>query len=110
MSLRRPSFPGPFIQLAVVFLSVLQAPDAFPPTGGPWELTYAAALGNGATLDEWNRDDNHRQYYWLSFAMPFDKTRGPRWHDVMLYGSFSAMCQIRSKRWRVSVVSVVFTV
>ncbi|MEN8206571.1 MAG: hypothetical protein ABFS24_11230 [Pseudomonadota bacterium] len=57
-------------------------------SGGPWELTYAAALGNGTTLDEWNRDRNHRQYYWLSFAKLFDKTRGPRRHDAMLYGFF----------------------
>ena len=55
-------------------------------SGGPWEFTYAAALGNGTTLDEWNRDDNYRQYYWLSFAKLFDKTRGPRRHDAMLYG------------------------
>jgi hypothetical protein len=59
----------------------------FPATsGGPWEFSYAAALGNGTTLDEWNRDANYRQYYWLSFAKLFDDTRGPRRHDVMLYG------------------------
>lgn len=55
-------------------------------SGGPWEFTYAAALGNGTTLDEWNRDDNYRQYYWLSVAKLFDRTRGSRRHDVMVYG------------------------
>jgi hypothetical protein len=57
-------------------------------SGGPWEFSYAAALGNGTTVGEWNRDGNHRQYYWLSFARLFDKTRGPRRHDAMLYGFF----------------------
>lgn len=57
-------------------------------SGGPWEFTYSAALGNGTTIGEWNRDGNHRQYYWLSFAKLFDKTRGPRRHDAMMYGWF----------------------
>ena len=76
-------------------------------SGGPWEFTYAAALGNGTTLDEWNRDDNYRQYYWLSFAKLFDKTRGPRRHDAMLYGflqkgdiTFNVVCP---EQWNVIV-------
>jgi hypothetical protein len=55
-------------------------------SGGPWEFTYAAALGNGTTLDEWNRDNNHRKYAWLSLAKLFDQTRGARRHDAMVYG------------------------
>ena len=57
-------------------------------TGGPWEFTYAAGLGNGTTPGEWNRDDNYRKYLWLSFGKLFDDTRGPRRHDAMLYGFF----------------------
>ncbi|MEN8106832.1 MAG: hypothetical protein ABFS22_02370 [Pseudomonadota bacterium] len=55
-------------------------------TGGPWEFTYSAALGNGTTISEWNRNNNYRKYYWLSFAKLFDETRGPRRHDAMVYG------------------------
>jgi len=53
--------------------------------GGPWEFTYSATLANGTTIGELNRDDNYRQYYWLSFAKLFDNTRGARRHDAMLY-------------------------
>ena len=53
---------------------------------GPLEFTYSAALGNGDAIGELNRDDNYRQYYWLSLAKLFDETRGPRRHDMMVYG------------------------
>ena len=53
---------------------------------GPWEFTYSAALGAGDTIGEYDRDNNLRSYYWLSFARLFDKTRGPRRHDAMVYG------------------------
>ena len=55
---------------------------------GPLEFTYSAALGNGGTIGEMNRDDNYRQYYWLSLAKLFDNTRGPRRHDMMVYGFY----------------------
>lgn len=55
---------------------------------GPLEFTYSAALGNGGTIGEMNRDDNYRQYYWLSLAKLFDNTRGPRRHDMMIYGFY----------------------
>jgi hypothetical protein len=55
-------------------------------SSGPLEFTYSAALGNGDAIGELNRDDNFRQYYWLSIAKLFDDTRGPRRHDMMLYG------------------------
>jgi hypothetical protein len=55
---------------------------------GPLEFTYSAALGNGGTIGEMNRDDNFRQYYWLSLAKLFDNTRGPRRHDMMIYGFY----------------------
>lgn len=54
----------------------------------PYEFTYSAALGNGGTINELNRDDNLRQYYWLSIAKLFDDSRGPRRHDAMLYGFY----------------------
>ncbi|MEE8342978.1 MAG: hypothetical protein V3R51_04175 [Gammaproteobacteria bacterium] len=54
--------------------------------GGPWEFTYSAALGNGNTIGEQNRDENFRTYYWLSIAKLFDKTRGPRRHSAKIYG------------------------
>ena len=56
--------------------------------GGPLEFTYSAALGNGTTIGELNRDDNFRRYYWLSIAKLWDDTRGPRRHDVQLYGFY----------------------
>ncbi len=56
--------------------------------GGPLEFTYSAALGNGDAIGELNRDGNFRQYYWLSLAKLFDKTRGPRRHDMMIYGFY----------------------
>jgi hypothetical protein len=55
-------------------------------SNGPLEFTYSFALGNGDALGELNRDDNYRKYAWLSIAKLFDNTRGPRRHDVMLYG------------------------
>ena len=48
-------------------------------------VSFQGILG---LLDEWNREGNHRQYYWLSFAKLFDKTRGPRRHYAMVYGFF----------------------
>jgi len=54
--------------------------------GGPLELTYSLAIGNGNTIGELNRDGNFRKYAWLSIAKLFDDTRGPRRHDVQLYG------------------------
>ena len=54
--------------------------------GGPQEFTYSAALGNGDAIGELNRDDNYRQYYWLSLAKLWNNTRGPRRHDMMVYG------------------------
>jgi hypothetical protein len=53
---------------------------------GPIEITYSAAIGNGDYIGELNRDDNFTNYYWLSIAKLFDNTRGPRRHDMMLYG------------------------
>lgn len=55
---------------------------------GPLEFTYSAALGNGDAIGELNRDGNLRQYYWVSLAKLFDKTRGPRRHDMMVYGFY----------------------
>ncbi len=54
--------------------------------GGPLELTYSLAIGNGNTIGELNRDGNFRKYAWLSIAKLFDDTRGPRRHDLQLYG------------------------
>jgi len=54
--------------------------------GGPLEFTYSFALGNGGAIGELSRDGNFRKYAWLSIAKLFDDTRGPRRHDVMLYG------------------------
>jgi len=53
---------------------------------GPLEFTYSVGLGNGDAIGELNRDDNYRQYYWLSLAKLFDNTRGSRRHDMMIYG------------------------
>lgn len=52
----------------------------------PYEFTYSFAVGNGDTIGQLNPDDNFRYYGWLSFAKLFDETRGPRRHDVMVYG------------------------
>lgn len=57
-------------------------------SNGPLEFTYSAALGNGDAIGELNRDGNYRQYYWLSLAKLFDNTRGPRRHDMMIYGFY----------------------
>ncbi len=54
--------------------------------GGPLEFTYSAALGNGGTIGELDRDSSKRQYYWLSLAKLFDETRGARRHELMFYG------------------------
>ncbi len=54
--------------------------------GGPLEFTYSLGLGNGDAIGELDRDGNYRQYYWLSLAKLFDKTRGSRRHDMMIYG------------------------
>lgn len=54
----------------------------------PYEFTYSAAVGNGGTIGEQNRDDNLRTYAWLSFAKLFDSTRGARRHDAMIYGFY----------------------
>jgi len=54
--------------------------------GGPLELTYSLGIGNGNTIGELNRDGNFRKYGWLSIAKLFDNTRGPRRHDMQLYG------------------------
>ncbi len=56
--------------------------------GGPLEFTYSLGLSNGNTIGELNRDGNFRKYGWLSIAKLFDNTRGPRRHDLMLYGWF----------------------
>lgn len=56
--------------------------------GGPLEFTYSFGLGNGDAIGELNRDGNFKKYYWLSFAKLWDKTRGPRRHDMMIYGWF----------------------
>jgi len=56
--------------------------------GGPLEFTYSAALGNGNTIGELNRDGNFRHYGWLSIAKLFDDTRGPRRHDLEFYGFY----------------------
>lgn len=53
--------------------------------GGPWELTYSVAVGNGGTIGELNQDSNFRKYAWVSFAKLLDHTRGPRRHDWMVY-------------------------
>lgn len=55
-------------------------------SGGPLELTYSLGIGNGNTIGELNRDGNFRKYGWLSIAKLFDQTRGPRRHDLELYG------------------------
>ena len=55
-------------------------------SGGPLELTYSLGIGNGNTIGELNRDGNFRKYAWLSFSKLFDNTRGPRRHDMQLYG------------------------
>jgi hypothetical protein len=55
-------------------------------SNGPLEFTYSVGLGNGDAIGELNRDDNYRQYYWLSLAKLFDNTRGSRRHDMMIYG------------------------
>ena len=55
---------------------------------GPLEFTYSFALGNGTTIGELNRDNNFRRYYWLSLAKLWDDTRGPRRHDLQLYGFY----------------------
>ncbi|MGB5443449.1 MAG: hypothetical protein WBN57_12650 [Gammaproteobacteria bacterium] len=55
---------------------------------GPLEFTYSLGVGNGGTIGELNRDDNYRQYYWLSLAKLFDETRGARRHDMMVYGFY----------------------
>lgn len=54
--------------------------------GGPLEFTYSAALGNGDTIGELDKDGNQRQYYWLSLAKLLDETRGARRHELMAYG------------------------
>jgi hypothetical protein len=56
--------------------------------GGPLEFTYSAAIGNGNTIGELDRDGNFRKYAWLSIAKLFDDTRGPRRHDLQLYGFY----------------------
>jgi len=55
-------------------------------SGGPLELTYSLAIGNGNTIGEQDRDGNFRHYGWLSLAKLFDDTRGPRRHDMEIYG------------------------
>jgi hypothetical protein len=55
---------------------------------GPLEFTYSVGLGNGDAIGELSRDDNYRQYYWLSLAKLFDDTRGSRRHDMMIYGFY----------------------
>jgi len=57
-------------------------------SGGPLEFTYSLGLGNGNTIGEQKRDGNFRKYGWLSVAKLFDNTRGPRRHDLQLYGWF----------------------
>lgn len=52
----------------------------------PFEFTYSLAIGNGDTINQFNRDDNYRKYAWLSIGQELDETRGPRRHDWMLYG------------------------
>lgn len=54
--------------------------------GGPLEFTYSLGLGNGNTIGELDRDNNLRKYAWISIAKLFDDTRGPRRHDMQLYG------------------------
>jgi len=54
--------------------------------GGPLEFTYSLALGNGNTIGEQDRDGNFRHYGWLSLAKLWDNTRGPRRHDMEVYG------------------------
>ena len=57
-------------------------------SNGPLEFTYSVGLGNGDAIGEQSRDENYRQYYWLSLAKLFDETRGPRRHDMMIYGFY----------------------
>ena len=57
-------------------------------SGGPLEFTYSLGLGNGDTIGALNRDSNFRKFAWLSVAKLFDNTRGPRRHDLQLYGWF----------------------
>ncbi len=56
--------------------------------GGPLEFTYSFGLGNGDAIGELNRDGNYKKYAWLSLAKLLDNTRGPRRHDIQIYGWF----------------------